>query len=92
MDKLIRMLKDIESSKLPDSYNTSLNDVLSEEDDIREIEELASFLLINSNGQNIYSAHNILKEAGFNVFCGEKDRCGWLSGCIQTKKGVITYF
>ena len=32
----------------------------------------------------------ILKQYGFNVFPGDKDSFGWLTGCIRTKK-VLSY-
>lgn len=37
--------------------------------------------------------HNIslIKQAGFDVYAGEQDRFGWLSGCIQLKKGTIVF-
>ena len=29
--------------------------------------------------------------AGFDVFPGEEDRFGWLTGCIQMKRGIIIF-
>ncbi len=32
-----------------------------------------------------------IKDAGFDVFPGEQDRFGWLTGCIQMKRGIIMF-
>jgi hypothetical protein len=32
-----------------------------------------------------------IKNSGFDVFPGEQDRYGWLTGCIQMKRGVIVF-
>lgn len=32
-----------------------------------------------------------VRHAGYDVFPGERDRFGWLVGCIATRKGVICY-
>lgn len=32
-----------------------------------------------------------IKNAGFDVFPGEQDRYGWLTGCIQMKRGIIVF-
>ena len=32
-----------------------------------------------------------VKKAGFDVFAGEQDRFGWLTGCIQLKRGIIVF-
>ena len=32
-----------------------------------------------------------IKNAGFLVFPGEQDRFGWLTGCIQMKRGIIMF-
>lgn len=58
---------------------------------VQQAVSLADQELITSLGGNNYGAHAALEAAGFRVFCGEKDGSGWLSGCIQTNKGVIVY-
>lgn len=32
-----------------------------------------------------------IREAGFDVYAGEQDSFGWLIGCIQLERGVITF-
>lgn len=55
------------------------------------ISSLASNSLVGDEGECLWENHEILKREGFPVFPGERDRFGWLSGCIQTKKGIIVF-
>ena len=32
-----------------------------------------------------------VRENGFDVFAGERDRFGWLTGCIRVKHGIIVF-
>ena len=84
LEKLIVLLKAInEDSSQDDDYDKILNNSLAE--------GLATDALIDSDGHCIWDNHEILGEAGFAVFPGERVRFGWLTGCIQTKKGIIVY-
>jgi hypothetical protein len=84
LEKLIILLKAIdEDSSQGDNYDEILDNSLAS--------GLANDALIDDNGQNIWDNHEILADAGFSVFPGERDRFGWLTGCIQTKKGIIVY-
>lgn len=58
---------------------------------IQEAAELAENLLIDENGERNVNAEIALRLAGFDVFCLEQDRHGWLIGAIETDKGLITY-
>ena len=83
LEKLIELLKNLNASELPDNYDEYIkND---------EIESLACSTLIGSNGECLWDSHNVLNQNGFPVFAGERDRFGWLTGCIQTEKGIIVY-
>lgn len=44
-------------------------------------------------GEDGESRGNIeyIKKAGFDIFAGEQDRFGWLTGCIQLKRGIIVF-
>jgi len=83
LKKMIELLKEVDLSDLPDNYDGFITN--------NEINNLACDALIDSNGRCIWENHEVLGEAGFQVFPGEKDRFGWLTGCIQTKKGIIVY-
>ena len=83
LETLIILLKEIDASDLPENYDTILkNDI---------IEKNACETLIDFDGTCLWDNHDILGEAGFSVFAGERDRFGWLTGFIQTTKGVIQY-
>jgi len=87
--ELVRLLNKLEASDLPEIADHVLtDDSLSL---INEIEDLAERLLITEEGRPHFENHAFLSEHGFHVFPGEVDSFGWLSGCIQTKKGVIVY-
>ena len=93
IEKLIGLLNEIDASSLEDSLDDYLASVCGEKYKklIEDARNEATDSLIDRNGQNIWEAHDILKKNGFYVFCGERDRFGWLSGCIQTKKGILVY-
>ena len=88
MEKLINLLEEIDKSDLEDNYDERLSDDIEL---VANIVELATSELIDDNGHCMWDNHEVLKKRGFSVFCGERDRFGWLVGCIQTKKGVISY-
>lgn len=83
LKKIIELLKEVDASDLPDNYDGFITN--------NEINNLACDSLIDSNGRCIWENHEVLGDAGFQVFPGEQDRFGWLTGCIQTKKGIIVY-
>ncbi len=55
---------------------------------VREATVLADDCLTNENN---YHEIQYIKEAGFDVYAGEQDRFGWLTGCIELKKGIIIF-
>jgi len=88
MRRLIDLLESLNSMDLPDQENN----VLQEPSDlVTSIVACANEVLIDANGKNIWGSHEILENYGFSVFPGEVDGFGWLTGCIQTKKGIIVY-
>lgn len=92
MQKLIDKLISIEKNKdiIYKSYLTN-----GRHDDlpsiIQDVKVLAEEYLITSQGHPNFENINILKENGYNVYPGEKDSFGWLTGCIKTSKGVIVF-
>ncbi len=74
---------------LPDNEDVYLQ--TSADSMILECEMYASDLLIDGNGQCRWDAIAELNDNGFFVSAGERDSFGWLTGCIQTKKGIIVY-
>jgi hypothetical protein len=51
----------------------------------------ADTALITNKGECNWAAHRELEKHGYRVYAGEKDSFGWLTGCINTKKGVLVY-
>ena len=58
---------------------------------VQNVVVLADELLITNTGSCNWTAHKLLKDAGFPVTCGERDSFGWLSGVIHTTKGMVVY-
>ena len=50
---------------------------------VDECEFMANGLLITSNGRCNWENIRKLKSYGFDVYAGEKDSFGWLTGCIE---------
>ena len=93
MDNLLTLLKELESTTLsmePDRVLNSLHNC-PEAELIQSLSGLASDTLVDHEGRCIWHLHDTLSDAGFPVFAGEKDSFGWLTGCIQTTKGIIVY-
>ena len=55
----------------------------SEENYANYVSELCCELLISDNGGCNYENISILRNNGYDVFAGEKDSFGWLTGCVQ---------
>ena len=63
--------------------------------DTDDIDWAASGLFIGTGGFPNYEAMRQLKELSHGKYFitpGETDSFGWLSGCINTPKGIIVYF
>jgi hypothetical protein len=94
MDKLIQSLKAIEATQLENSDDAILNN-MEEDNPLKEVINTAigqaDELLVTDQGQCNWENHEVLKNSGYPVFPGERDRFGWLSGCIQTSKGILVF-
>jgi hypothetical protein len=86
MHSLVKGLQNIEKSR---RFAKEYLDVDSE---VTYLSALASDTLINRQGRPDMDMIDAMIEAGYDVFAGERDRFGWLSGCIQTKKGILVFF
>ena len=58
-----------------------------------ECEEMANALLISNGGRCNWVNIKALQQYGFDVYAGEKDSFGWLTGCIGFPDGerVLVY-
>lgn len=69
----------------------------SENDAVSTMEGLACELLISAQGRCNWDNISEVKKAGFDVYAGDKDSFGWLTGCISIQatgenfKRVLVY-
>ena len=98
LETLLTMLKVLNDSDLPDvkdNEDVYLSNVVKTHENfielISKLVEIADQALISDTGRCNWDAIQIVKQHGYMVFAGEQDRWGWLSGCIQTKKGILVY-
>lgn len=89
MYRLINALRAIEKVDyiIAEQYLTNNNP----KELVKEAVNLADEFLITENGKPNLENIAYLKTHGFNVFPGETDSFGWLTGCIRTSKGVIVF-
>lgn len=90
MQRLVECLNNVNGSSLPDDPDVRLDVV--DHPLIEEITFIATRLLIDDKGQPIFDEMDRLyTEFGFFIVPGERDSFGWVTGCIQTKKGFIVF-
>lgn len=92
MKELVKVLKQIESEDkiLKAKYLTD-GRIDKRHPLINKADTLACEKLITDSGSCNWNNIKSLKEQGYNVFAGEKDSFGWLTGCIRTSKGIVVY-
>jgi hypothetical protein len=96
---LLSSLQTIEESELPTlqppenqiNLLSLIDNYPQYKDVIHKAIQYADEALITDQGRCDWDAIQMLKDEGYEVFAGEQDRWGWLSGCIQTKKGRLVY-
>jgi hypothetical protein len=86
MDALIKALRELETSDLPDSEDEYLKD--NDHPTVSTIRSLADNVFITKDGVVNWNA---IQESGYCVFPIERDRFGWLLGGIETTKGIISF-
>jgi len=90
MDELITYLRTVDESSLPN--NTDAHLAPTDHSLVDEIRGIAEQVLITDEGTPDFDAiDRLYREHGYFVFPGERDRFGWVTGCIQTKKGIIVF-
>jgi alpha-amylase/alpha-mannosidase (GH57 family) len=83
LDLIIALLRQIEEDDSIEFINTSYTHPF-----IQSIIYLADNVL---TGDDNFKNIKYIQEKGFPIFPGEQDRFGWLTGCIQLKKGIIVF-
>ena len=88
---LLNALHTLDACSISDNPDIYLDTLTEHDAFIKSVTLLADTALIDYDGKCHWGHIELLKTAGYNVFPGETDSWGWLSGCIQTKKGIIVY-
>ena len=89
MEKLLSTLRAIENVDYIEPKRYLTDDKPQEL--VKEAVNLADKVLITNGGKPNFDNINVIRENGFDVFPGEKDSFGWLTGCIRTAKGIIVF-
>jgi hypothetical protein len=84
-DLIISLLKEIESD--------TMIEIRENRYDARNPLVSAIIYLANNylTGDDRHVHMRVLKQNGFDIYPGEQDRFGWLTGCIQLEKGRIVF-
>ncbi len=81
MDELMKVLKELfNSTNIEVKYGYFQGGEL-----VDRAEVLCCEQLITVNGGCNWTNIKVLHENGYNVFAGDKDSFGWLTGCVQKK-------
>ena len=93
MQRLVECLIAVDASDLPNV--PEFEDVYLQHQDhplICEIEGLANQVFIDEGGHPRFEEMDKLyQDHGYFIYPGERDRFGWLTACLQTKKGIIVF-
>jgi hypothetical protein len=92
MENLVAALREIDASDLPDMGEEDI--ILRNENHprVHEVEGLASDLFIDEEAKpKFYLMDELYHTHGYFIVPGERDRFGWLSGMLQTKKGFVIF-
>jgi hypothetical protein len=90
MQRLVECLKAVDDSSLPNNKNIRLDSV--DHPLIDEIQFIAARLLITDNGDPAFDEiDRLFNEFGYFIYPGERDRFGWVTACLETKKGFIVF-
>jgi|LauGreDrversion4_2_1035121.scaffolds.fasta_scaffold627356_2 hypothetical protein len=88
LNLLISLLKYIDSD---DSIETSGEYYSSTNPLVNAARYLANEFLIGDDGHPDRESMDIIVGAGFPIFPKEQDRFGWLTACIELKRGIIIF-
>lgn len=93
MDRLINILDIIENDRNVSvkTQEDIICEIIGDNIDTAIVYSLADELLITEQGQCNWVNIRKLKNKGYDVFAGDHDSFGWLTGCIQTKRGILVY-
>ena len=90
MDRLIRLLKRVDEN--PTVYMTEYNGVRQyniAHSVIDDILRYATELL--TGGPHVHFYRDMVRDAGYPIYPGDVDRCGWLTAYFQMKEGILLF-
>ena len=83
MEKLLEKLEQLYATQ-NNSYSGEDGDEYFKESDLYdEIEGLCNEYLITESGGCNWDNIRVLRSKGYDVYAGEKDSFGWLTGCVR---------
>jgi hypothetical protein len=88
LELLIYLLKTLNSDE---SLNTLSDSEFHSNPLISAVKYLADICLIDNDGNPNSDNINEVSKNGFPIYPGEKDRFGWLTGCIDIKDKTIVF-
>ena len=90
MQRLVECLKAVDASGLPEDTEVRLD--TTDHPLIDEIQFIATRLFVTDKGEPQFGEMDRLhSEYNYFIYPGERDRFGWVTGCLQTKKGFIVF-
>lgn len=94
MEKLLKLLELLYGEQDNSYYYEPERSTYFKESELSiKVEGLCNEYLIGSNGGCNWDNITILRNNGYNVFAGERDSFGWLTGCVQKQgdKRIMVY-
>jgi hypothetical protein len=92
MEDIVQLLRMLDASELPDKDDEDYYLTTIDHPIVSEIEVMANDVLISNTGHPDFEMiDELYRDYGYFVFPGERDSFGWLTGCLQTKKGIIVF-
>ena len=80
----------VDASSLPDNKDVRLDIV--DHPLIDEIQFIAARFLIDDKGNPVFDEMDRLyRDHGYFIYSNGRDQFGWLTACVQTKKGFIVF-
>lgn len=90
MNRLLACLQSIDESSLPNDVDIRLDPI--DHPLVDEISAAATDLFISNKGEPLFEEiDRFYKDYGYFIYPGERDRFGWVTACLQTKKGIIVF-
>jgi len=92
MDTLVELLTILDESDLSDMGEEDVYLQTIDHPAILAVIALSDSILITDEGEPNYDViDSLYHDHGYFIYPGERDRFGWVTGCITTRKGIIVF-